>query len=251
VFGARAVASNLNGNDVAVAVTMGLLVEHLMQRPNGLITFAGGGAEHILATEQLAQNRGQSPRPGKPGRAEIYEAVRDVVERRTDQRPASANAFDAFSEKLAELGHDRFRGWWAQTTSELNLTNHAQMPTITCVLAAALSEGALAFVVSRARALSLPTMNSKIFNDPPTRWSFDELLKSAAFGGPEAIFDAKVRDRAERLNIMRQRIHAGRLMSQPGPVPDTRPEDANEAIETVNAILRRIIEWLQSHPAKT
>jgi hypothetical protein len=246
-LGAHAAIAGIPERDVQVAITMGLLVEHLLEKPGGLIGFGQGGADHILATEQIRQNLGQEFRKRKLGRTEVHEAVRDVIERRTDTRALYANALDAFSEKLGELGHTRFRVWWAQTCSEFNLAT-PQMPTITCVLAAALAEGALAFVVGRARALNLATMNSTVFGDSPTRWTFDKLLDSATRGGPDAIFDAKLRDRAERLNTVRQRIHAGRLMAQDGPVPDTCPEEATEARETVQAILRQILDWLERHP---
>jgi len=76
----------------------------------------------------------------------------------------------------------------------------------------------------------------------------DELLKSAAAGGPDAIFDQKTREKAERLNLIRQRIHVGRLMANLGPIPDTQPEEATEAIETMKIILRAILDWLEHHP---
>jgi hypothetical protein len=52
------------------------------------------------------------------------------------------------------------------------------------------------------------------------------------------------------VNTIRQRIHAGRLMAEipVGPIPDTRPEEAREAIETLDAILRRILDWIGAHP---
>jgi hypothetical protein len=183
------------------------------------------------------------------GRKEVYEVVKDIIERRTDGRAPSADPINAFAAKLAELGQVRFQVWWARTVSELNRTNHPQMPMVTCVLAAALSEAALAFVVNRARSLGTPTMSSKTFDDPPTRWKFEDLLRSAAAGGPDAIFDQKTRDRAENLNLIRQRIHVGRLMAGAGPIPDSRPEEASEAIETMHTILRLILDWLDRHPA--
>jgi hypothetical protein len=244
------VVKGLKENDVEIAVTMGLIVGHLVER-GGLICLAPNQAFYILATEQIAQNRNQPLSQKVQGRKELYEAVKDIIERRTDGRPASAEPIHAFEQELAGLGHDRFRIWWSRTASELRLANPAQMPMTVCILAAALSEGALTFVVKHARSLALGTMNSKTFGESPTRWSFDELLKSAAAGRADAIFDQKVHDRADRLNTIRQRIHAGRLMAEipVGPIPDTRPEEAREALETLDIILRRIIDWIYAHRA--
>ena len=139
-----------------------------------------------------------------------------------------------------------------KTESELRLANGAVMPTA-CVLAAAPAGAALAFVVGRARALNSGPLNSKTLSDSPTQWKFDDLLKSAAAGGSEAILDQKTRDRADRLSAVRQRIHAGRLMAEnpSGPIPHIRPEELREAVETLDAILRRVLDWLDAHPAPT
>jgi hypothetical protein len=120
-----------------------------------------------------------------------------------------------------------------------------------CILSAALAEGALVLIVKRAQKLGLATMASKTFGQSATSWKFDDLLSSAASGGADAIFDQKVRDRAARLNTIRNRIHVGRLMTeQPtGTIPDIRTEEAREAKETLDIILRSILDWLDKHPA--
>lgn len=242
------VVEGLPENDVEIAITLGLLTEHLAEK-GGLIQFAPNQHFHILASEQIAQSQGWVRRVVE-GRQEVYEAVKNVIERRTDGRASSAEPLVAFEQALAGLGHQRFLTWWSRTRSELGLANDAQMPMTVCVLSAALSEGALTFIVKRARALNVGPMGSKTFEGSETQWKFDDLLKSAASGGRHAILDQKTRDRADRLNSIRQRIHVGRLMAATltGPIPDTRPEEAREARETLDVILRRILDWLDAHP---
>jgi hypothetical protein len=130
------------------------------------------------------------------------------------------------------------------------VANAALAPTTACVLAAALAEAALTFVVARARSLNLGTLNSKTFAESPTQWKFEDSLKSAAAGGPDAILAPPLRDRADRLNVIRRRIHAGRLLGEnpSGPIPDIRPEEPREAVEALDAVLRSILDWLDAHP---
>jgi hypothetical protein len=46
---------------------------------------------------------------------------------------------------------------------------------------------------------------------------------------------------------MRQRIHVGSIIEAvPScPVPDLRPEQARDAAQTVDILVRRIIDWLR------
>ena len=47
----------------------------------------------------------------------------------------------------------------------------------------------------------------------------------------------------------RQRIHAGRMLEEhPRGVPDLRPDEARESVETATAVVRRILDWLEAHP---
>ncbi len=242
------VAEDLPEHDIEVAISMYLASEHFIEK-DGYLTFGLGRENYALPSVQVSQNRIQLEPDQR--RRQTYEAVKDAIQRRTDGRPPSADPLVAFEASLERLGHGRFRIWWSRTLSELSVSNPVTTPLSTCVLAAALAEGALTFVVGRARDLGLATMNSKTFQESSTRWKFEDLLASASAGGKDAIFDPKLRERADRLNRIRQRIHVGRLMAEKpsGPIPDTRPEEAEEALETVKMLLRRILDWLDEHPS--
>lgn len=245
---ANGVAAGLAEHNLAVAIALCLHEADFLEQ-DALISYAHGKQLHVLPSAQVGQ-RGRAFVKKRPSLRTTYEAVKNVIERRTDGRPTSAEPLRAFEAALDGLGHGRFRTWWARGTAELHVTNLSIAPLTVCVLAAALAEGALTFVVGHARKLNLNTLNSKTFGESPNRWKFDELLKSAAAGGADAIFDDLTRQRADRLNTIRQRIHAGRLLAEipVGPIPDTRPEEAREARESLDAIVRRIIDWLAAHP---
>jgi hypothetical protein len=175
--------------------------------------------------------------------------VRDVIERRTDGRPQSAEPFGAFAEQLEKLGYGRFRLWWSQTVAELDRTAPASSPLSALVLAAALVEGALTFVVKHARGLGLGVLGSTDFERDPKHWRIDELVTSAAKGGNTAILDPAARQRAEQLIHTRQRIHAGRMLSEfPGGPTDLRPEEARDARAIAELVVRRVLDWLDKYP---
>ena len=74
-------------------------------------------------------------------------------------------------------------------------------------------------------------------------------MRSAAAGGDSAILDASAQLRADGLLRIRQRIHAGRMLSNyPGGPPDLRPEEAREGRETADVVVRRVQNWLQKYP---
>jgi hypothetical protein len=246
---ANAVAKGLRAHDVEVAITSYELAEWIEEK-DGALRLVSGRETYALPSLQINQ-RTRDMRRRRERLSEVLDVVRDVVARRSDGRPKYAEPLDAFAEALDGLGHARFRTWWTQTVAEMRRANATTAPMSACVLSAALSEAALAFVVARARKLALGTMASKTFGESPTRWKFEDLLASAAAGGTDAIFDQRTRDRADRLNTIRQRIHAGRLMADvpTGPIPDTRPEEAREALETVAVVVRSVLDWIDRHPA--
>lgn len=252
VLVAEAVAKGIPELDIEAAITIWLL-DNTLEENGGLISFRGGQALSFLPSQQLAEMAAEGEHVfEREGLAEVYRIVKDVIARRADGRPPAAEPAKAFEAALNGLGYGHFRTWWAQTMSEYRRSNDAVAPTSSCVLAAALSEAALIFVVARAQKANVgPLLSATFRSDPPTQWKFEDLIKSAAAGGQHAILDQRTRERAERLNKSRQRIHVGRLMHEnpKGPIPDIRPEEVRDARETLDAVLRCIVDWLQAHPA--
>jgi hypothetical protein len=249
VIVASAEAAGLQRDDVEAAITL-YLHEGILLEDDGFIAFAPGRGATIGLPSQLGHSANRVGKRARPYMGRLREAVQDVIRRRQDGRPPFAEPLPVFEARLESLGHGRFQKWWTVTCSELRQANPAFAPITVCVLAAALAEGALTFVVKHARALSSPTLASKTFDGPPNQWSFADLLKSAAAGGTDAIFDQDARARADRLFVIRQRIHAGRLLAEvpTGPIPDTRPEEAREALQSLDVVVRRILDWLDRHP---
>jgi hypothetical protein len=115
--------------------------------------FALGGSQQLPSA---SRNQAMShPRHRKPERTRVMPHVQDVIARRTDARPQSAEPFGAFAEQLDKLGYGQFRLWWNQTVAELGRSDPISSPLSTLVLAAALVEGALTFVVSHGRGLGV------------------------------------------------------------------------------------------------
>ncbi len=250
----RAVASGIQRNAVETAIVFLIYSGHFVKK-GGTLSFAQGRERYPLPSEQAqagAQMRGAA-KIKKPVRAKVYPEVRDVIERRSDGRASSAEALDAFADALDALGYGPFRLWWKQTVSELRRLEPSLMPVSVAVLSAALIEGALTFVVKHARDKGLGVFQSTTFKDKkPHQWSIDDLLKSAARGGESAILDNSASHRADELTTVRQRIHAGRMLSDhPDGVPDLRPEEARDALQTVDLIVRRVLDWLQKYPPNT
>jgi hypothetical protein len=175
--------------------------------------------------------------------------VRDVIERRMDGRSKSAEPLGAFAEQLEKLGYGHFRLWWNQTVAELSRTDPTSSPLSALVLAAALVEGALTFVVKHAQGLGLSVFGSTDFTKNPKTWRIDDLVAGAARGGDAAILDFQTKNRADGLVQTRQRIHAGRMLSEfPQGIPDLRPEEARDAKAIAEQVVRRILDWLEKYP---
>lgn len=242
----RGVDEGMKRQDLEVAITTYVLGEVLME-DGGLLGFQRGKARWALPSDRLASGHRSSM--AVPLRAEAYPIVTDIVARRTDGRPASAEPLTAFAEQLDRLGYGPFRMWWVQMVGEFERSNAEASPVTKCVLAAALVEGALTFVAKHARAANLGPMGSADFDRDPRSWRIDKLIDSAARGGPEAILDNNSKLRADTLARTRQRIHAGRMLEDfPGGPPDLRPEEARDARATAELVVRRILDWLQRHP---
>jgi hypothetical protein len=179
----------------------------------------------------------------------VYPLVADVIARRSDGRSTSAEPLDAFADALDALGYKPFRLWWTQTVAELRMLEVTTSPVSATVLSAALVEGALTFLAKHARQLNVGPFKSPDFERDPRTWKIEDLVKSAATGGDAAVLDSGARTRADELIRTRQRIHAGRMLSEhPGGPPDLRPEEASDARRTTELIVRRVLTWLQKFP---
>jgi hypothetical protein len=134
--------------------------------------------------------------------------------------------------------------------AELRRSDEIHNSVATCVLAAALVEGSLTFVVRHGQSLNVGLFGSTDFGGSPRKWKIENLVKSAASsGGPHAILDESARQRADELIRTRQRIHAGRMLDEhPGGPPDLNPDQARDAKRTVEVVVRRILNWLEAHP---
>jgi hypothetical protein len=240
----RAVAKGIPPNDIQVAITWQVMSNQLAEK-DGLLRFANNGGVRGLPSEQLNVHPRRIP---KPQRERAYPIVKDVIGRRTDGRAVHAEPLDAFVVELDRLGYRPFRLWWMQTVSELRRTDSNSAPVSALVLAAALVEGGLTFIVNHARKRGY--FQSPDYEKDPQKWKIDKLVASAASGGPEAILSLQVKARAESLIGSRQRIHAGRMLSDyPGGPPDIRPDEARDAKATAEQVVRAILDWLQKNPA--
>lgn len=72
-------------------------------------------------------DRNRQPR-NMPNREKAYPIVEDIISRRTDGRPASAEPFDDFASRLVELGYEPFQLWWRQTVAELKVLDAGTTP---------------------------------------------------------------------------------------------------------------------------
>jgi hypothetical protein len=170
------------------------------------------------------------------------------MERRTDGRSKHAEPLDAFADELDKLGYRPFRLWWTQIVSELKASDTGSTPVANTVLAAALVEGALTFIVKHARASG--HFQTKDYDKDPRSWKVDDLVASAGSGGPAAILDLQAKARAENLIIRtRQRIHAGRMLSDyPTGPPDPCPDEARDAKNAAEQVVRAVLAWLKTSP---
>jgi hypothetical protein len=243
----RGVQAGFSRRDMEATITVMLLGEYCTE-DDSIIRRDPRRTSNQLASEQVNQIRDEAPRVRETKRR-TYPVVADVIARRSDGRAAAAEPLDAFGEMLERLGYKPFRLWWTQTVAELRQLDPLTTPVATSVLSAGLIEGALTFLVSHARKLGLGPFKSKDFDGDPRTWKIDNLVRSAETGGASAVLDAGTRHRADEVIRIRQRIHAGRMLSEhPGGPPDLRPDEARDAKRTADVVVRRILDWLQKYP---
>jgi hypothetical protein len=243
----RALAKGISRGDIELAITYQVLADQLTEK-DGILRFPHNGGVRQLPSEQLSSLSHRHILQ-RPARARAYPIVKDIIERRTDGRPKAIEPLDAFAEELSKLGYGAFRLWWTQTVAELRHGNAHSSPVSVSVLAGALVEGSLTFVVKHARNLNLGVFRSKSFDGEPRTWKIDELVASAASGSDSAILDTQAKIRAQTLIRTRQRIHAGRMLHDfPQGVPDIRPEEARDAKATAEQVVRQVLDWLWRFP---
>ena len=243
----RAVAKGIRRNAIEAAITYQVMAKSLAEK-DGVIRFPNTADVGGLPSEQM-KVRGQQQVHRKPYRARAYPIVRDLIARRTDGRPRSVEPLDAFADELDGLQFGKFRLWWTQTVAELRRSDPQLSPMSATVMAAALVEGVLTFVVKHARSRNLEVFRSADFDRDQRTWKIDDLIRSAASGSSSAILDPQARARAEALCRTRQRIHAGRMLSDyPAGVPDLRPDEARDAKGTAEQVVRCVLDWLQKYP---
>ena len=242
----RAVVKGIQRHNIEVAITWLVTAKQLIEK-DSILRFAHGGASarQLPSVTRAIHLHEHS----KPQKARAYPLVKDVIARRADDRPQHPEPLDAFAEALERLGYRQFRMWWMQTVSELRQSNPSSTPVAVAVLAAALVEGALTFIVKHARASG--QFQSKEYEREPRTWKIEDLVASAASGGPTAVLDFQTKTRAETLIRTRQRIHAGRMLSDyPAGPPDLRPDEAREAKGVTDQVVRAVLDWLQKNPPR-
>jgi hypothetical protein len=245
----RAFAQGIGRNDIEAAITI-LVMSGTLVEKEGSLSFARG-REGYSPPSLSAVLRNQTTQQNDV-RMRAYAIVKDIIERRSDGRPSHAEPLDAFVEALDKLGYGPFRLWWQRIVAELRQADTKSVSVSVSVLAGALVEGALTFVVAHARELGLGVLGSKTFEGKPSTWSINDLVASAAAGGDSAILDPALRHRADELIRARQRIHAGRMLSEfPGGPPDLLPEAGRDAKTTAELVVRRVLDWLEKYPPKT
>ena len=151
----RAVATKISRHAMELALAVQSIKGHLLDK-DGVVSFVPRKATWPSISEQR-KSHGISQRPNNApnnDREKAYPAVKDIIERRTDGRAAHAEALDAFTDKLNELGYGHFRLWWTQIVSQMRQTDPEATPVARLILAAALVEGCLAFVVRHGRGLA-------------------------------------------------------------------------------------------------
>ena len=240
----RAVSKGFKTNDVQAAITWLVMAGQLKEK-DGIISYNDRNGPKTLITAQLEQNKISLARPH---RAKAYPIVKDIIERRSDGRAKYAEPLDAFADVIERLGYKPFRSWWMLMVAELRRADPSSASVSACVLAAALVEGALTFVVKHVRTKGM--FQSTNYDKDPRTWKIEDLVASAASGGPLAILNLQTKTRAESLIRSRQRIHAGRMLAEfPAGPPDIRPEDARDAKATSEQVVRAILDWLEQNPA--
>jgi hypothetical protein len=240
----RGVAKGLDRRQLELAITV-TTRDGIFEEKDGMVGHGRGKINWVLPSVQA-----KSKTPWKPRSSwlnKVVPIVDDVISRRTDSRQATTNPLDAFENKLSDLGCERFRAWWVQKRHEIKTLDPRLQPVAATVLAAALAEAALAFIVPLAKKQGLMKL---LDASKPRTWKFADMVKGARSSAADiqGVLDERTAQRCLDLNDTRQRIHAGFLIDTvaSGPIPDLRPEEARDANQTVELLVRKVLDWLES-----
>ncbi|HXE26991.1 MAG TPA: hypothetical protein VN656_00685 [Stellaceae bacterium] len=246
----RATVNSISRHDVELALSL-MILSRLLVEKDGVVRFKHPQqGEHQLPS--VARRQGAGPAHPKALRTRVMPHVKDVIARRTDNRPKHAEPLDEFGAQLSRVGAGHFGLWWQQTVAELRRSDPASSPLSLLVLSAALVEAVLTLAAAYAREHKLPDFATNELAGDPKGWTLEKLLKAAAHNN--AVLDSQTKNRADGLILTRQRIHAGRLLStQPKglPIPDLRPEEAREAQAVAEQVVRFVIDWLDRNASAT
>lgn len=193
-------------------------------------------------------DRNSAPIRRQPLFEKVLPIVKDVVRRRQDGRLPSVEPIVAFDGVLETLGRRNFTVWWRSLTGELAGTNPLTSPKAYLLLSAGVCEAMLAFVAGIARQSGLSM--TKGLEDDPKKWKLINLIEAGSSGSRPIVSEPSLRAGLISLNVSRQQIHAGALLSQfgsQGVVPDVKQEEARLAKEYTEKLGRRILEWLQEN----
>ncbi len=244
---ARAEKAGHSRHNIEVAIVVSMVAKRVTET-NGIIQ-AVKGIEQSSPPSELERLHGGYIHHVNTIREPVNRLVADVVARRQDGRSKSIDALNEFANWLEYLGYKPFRLWWMQILSEMRTADNNTSSVTVTVLAAALMEGSLTFIVRYAISLKNGMFGSKDWEREPNAWRIDDLVKAASGSGPDAILDQASKLRADALIRVRQRIHAGRMLVEyPSGVQDLRPEEAREARMTLELVVRKILDWIETHP---
>lgn len=242
VLVAQASSQNLVEHDVEVAITAYL--------SNGVLEERGDGTlrRHRVYASPCSQRMQRSTTIERDSLVEVIPTVRDVIARRSDGRYPKSEPTQAFASFLGKTKNSQYMLWWEHTRNELARADAGLMPTCVTLLAAALAEGALTFIGQEVRKTG-ESMTGTTLEKELKHWKFQDLTKEAKRGSRPILSDTLAK-RCDELNENRQRIHVGRFLQAQTPPKklDIRPEEARAAKETLDQLLRAILDWFALRP---
>lgn len=213
---------------------------------NGVIRYPSSGHFNSKAVERIYENK--LYRNDEKQLLDILPTVEDVIARRDEILTTAIDPFDAFAEILPKFDAQNFSTWWRLNVSELNRLDPVRHSTSKVLLSAAMCEAALLLTLNKVKRSEVYPAAQKLSGDPQ-HWKFSDLAKIAS-NNEIRIIDDRLRDQLLKLNEDRRRIHAGAHIKTDGvisTVPDISPELPRQATDLLLTVLRKILDWTQTH----